>query len=215
MNLGNVVIFGDSYSTYAGCIPEGYAHYYGREDTEGCGVKNADMTWWRMLINECEGNLLLNDSWSGSTVGYTGYNGDCSKTNSFIFRLQRLIENGFFEDNKIDTILVFGGTNDNWANAPVGEVKAGDIEWDERFLVLPAFCHFASLLKKCAPSARVIFIVNTDLKPEVEQGIIRAGKLYGYESVLLSDIDKYSGHPTDLGMVQIKDQIKDQIKAVL
>ena len=50
MGFGNVLIFGDSYSTYRGCIPEGFAHYYGREDTEICGVKNADMTWWQMLL---------------------------------------------------------------------------------------------------------------------------------------------------------------------
>lgn len=28
MNFGKVIIFGDSYSTYSGYIPEGYAVYY-------------------------------------------------------------------------------------------------------------------------------------------------------------------------------------------
>ena len=105
-------------------------------------------------------------------------------------------------------MLVFGGTNDSWANAPVGEVKEGEIPWEERFLVLPAFCHFASLLGKCAPDARVIFIVNSELNPEIELGIPKAAELYGHDSVVLRDIDKHSGHPTALGMVQIKDQIK-------
>lgn len=208
MDLGNLIIFGDSYSTFIGSIPEGFAHYYGRNDTEGCGVTSEDKTWWRLLINECGGNLLENNSWSGSTLGYTGYNGDCSKTNSFIFRLQNLIDDGFFEKNTVDTVLVFGGTNDSWANAPVGEVKEGEIPWEERFLVLPAFCYFASLLGKCAPDARVIFIVNSELNPEIELGIPKAAELYGHDSVVLRDIDKHSGHPTALGMVQIKDQIK-------
>lgn len=208
MNLGNVLIFGDSYSTYRDCIPEGYAHYYGREDTEICGVKSADMTWWSLLINECNGNLLLNDSWSGSTVGYTGYQGDCSGTSSFIFRLLRLIENGYFESNKVDTVLVFGGTNDSWADAPVGDIMEGEVEWNDRFKVLPAFCYFAYLLKKTLPDVRIIFIINTELKPEIEAGIARASKINGCESVLLSGIDKCNGHPTALGMVQIKDQIK-------
>lgn len=206
--LGNVIIFGDSYSTYRGCIPEGFAHYYGREDTEVCGVKNADMTWWKMLLDECGGRLVQNNSWSGSTVCYQGYQGDCSKTSSFIYRLQCLIETGFFDKNAIDTVFVFGGTNDSWANTPLGEVKAGEIQWEERFNVLPGFCCFASLLKGALPNARIIYIINTDLNPGIETGVVKVSELYGAESILLSNIDKVNGHPTALGMVQIKDQIK-------
>ena len=208
MKLGNVIVFGDSYSTYKDCIPEGYAHYYGREDTQVCGVLSADMTWWHMLVKECEGNLLLNDSWSGSTVCYTGYEGDCSKTNSFIYRLEGLIDNGFFADNSVDTVLVFGGTNDNWANAPEGEATVGEVEFNERFKVIPAFCHFATLLRSKLPEARIIFIINTELKETVTSGIAKASEINGCDSLLLSDIDKCWGHPTALGMVQIKDQIK-------
>ena len=35
--MKNFMILGDSYSTYAGCIPEGYAVYYCKEGREGLG----------------------------------------------------------------------------------------------------------------------------------------------------------------------------------
>ncbi len=34
--------------------------------------------------------------------------------------MKNYIENGYFNKNKIDTIFVFGGTNDGWANSPLG-----------------------------------------------------------------------------------------------
>jgi hypothetical protein len=124
MNLGNVLIMGDSYSTFEGYNPEGYRHYYApvpRPDTNTDVVK-VEHTWWHPLLAKTNANLILNNSWSGSTIGYTGYNGDDnSQTCSFIYRLRQLIAEGFFEKNKIDTVLVFGGTNDNWCCAPLGK----------------------------------------------------------------------------------------------
>ena len=79
--MNNILIFGDSYSTYEGYIPDGYATYYPSLD-----VLTVDETWWMRYIKKINGNLIQNNSWSGSTICYTGYNGDCSHTNSFIYR---------------------------------------------------------------------------------------------------------------------------------
>ena len=49
MNFGNVMIFGDSYSTYAGCIPKGYATYYSPE-----GDPNSDHTVKKTFCNICK-----------------------------------------------------------------------------------------------------------------------------------------------------------------
>ena len=84
MSLGNVLIFGDSYSTFKGFIPQGYVDYYRPEGNPKTDLLHVEETWWHRLITKTESTLLLNDSWSGSTVCNTGYNGDCSKTNSFI-----------------------------------------------------------------------------------------------------------------------------------
>lgn len=71
MTFGNVLIFGDSYSTFLNYIPEGYAHYYG--DSSKSDLDSVEQTWWYQLITETHSNLVLNDSWSGSTVCNTGY----------------------------------------------------------------------------------------------------------------------------------------------
>ena len=93
----NVIIFGDSYSTFKGFIPDGYAVYYSEEERPETDVTKVSETWWHQVVNEANLNLVLNNSWSGSTIGYTGYNNsDCSKSSSFIYRLKELIENGFF-----------------------------------------------------------------------------------------------------------------------
>ena len=107
MKLGNTVIFGDSYSTFRGYIPEGYAVYY-TETREIPDVRRVEDTWWKMLHTELDGNIIRNDSWSGSTVCYTGYNGtDCSATSSFIHRMNKLAGEGFFADNKVSAVAAF------------------------------------------------------------------------------------------------------------
>ena len=124
--FGNVLILGDSYSTFKDYIPEGFAVYY-REDGGDTDVRSVDKTWWHQLIDDTNSNLVLNSSYSGSSICNTGYGGqDCSETHSFIARLNCLIRDGFFENNEINTVFVFGGTNDKWAGSPLGENKFSD-----------------------------------------------------------------------------------------
>ncbi|MBO7091223.1 MAG: hypothetical protein J6W23_05510, partial [Victivallales bacterium] len=68
-----VSILGDSYSTFKGWIPEGNAIYY--PQTKGNNdVKNAEECWWHLVTAAIGGELEKNESWSGSTICYTGYN---------------------------------------------------------------------------------------------------------------------------------------------
>ena len=75
MSFGNVLIFGDSYSTFEAWIPEGNASYYPPTTESRPMIDDVKDTWWHSLITETNSNLVLNESWSGSTVGYTGYDG--------------------------------------------------------------------------------------------------------------------------------------------
>lgn len=98
----------------------------------------------------------IGNSWSGSTICYTGYNNaDCSKTSSFIYRYMKLKSEGFFQQNEIDGIIVFGGTNDSWANAPLGKLKYSGWHEEDLFNVLPAISYFANILKKDFPNANL------------------------------------------------------------
>ena len=204
----NVIIFGDSYSTFENFVPDGYAVYYSENESPETDVTKVEQTWWHQVVENAELNLILNNSWSGSTIGYTGYdNVDCSKSSSFIYRLKQLIENGFFLENKIDTVFVFGGTNDSWSNAPLGEIKYSDWEEKDLFSVLPAICYFLNLLKETLPQAKIYCLINTEIKPEIASCMETACKTYNITPVTFDKIDKKCGHPTIQGMKDIKDRV--------
>ena len=211
--IGNLLIFGDSYSTFEGHIPKGHAVYYSESDPSNTGVTKVSETWWYPLLSLLSANLVYNDSWSGSTICNTGYGGDCSKTSSFIYRLERHIENGFFEKNKVDTLFVFGGTNDSWANSPLGEIKFSDIKAEELFSVLPAVSYLAKRLREALPDVNVIFLINTEIKEEIREGIRLCANHYGHRYIDFPYIEKVGNHPTPIGMKTIKDTVLDYIKA--
>ena len=208
MKLGNVMIFGDSYSTYRGYIPEEYATYYADEIFKNTDVNRVEQTWWHRVVTHGGANLVMNNSWSGSTIGYTGYGGvNCSETSSFICRFRKLKAEGFFEKNTLDTIFVFGGTNDSWCGAPTGIPKYEGFTEADLFLALPAASYFLKELRDTVPSAQIAVVINTGLKPALVEVFKTACERFGLSCVELSDIDKLGGHPTILGMSQIAEQI--------
>ncbi len=216
--IKNFMIFGDSYSTHKDYIPEGYPVYYcseGRSPDRPVTKMLPTQTWWGRLMEHTGVTLIQNNSWSGSTIGHTGYEGDCSQTSSFICRYRQLLASGFFEKNRIDTFFVFGGTNDSWSDAPLGTEMFSDWQESDLFCVLPAICYFMAQLKQNHPKARIVFIANCDIKEEIVACIQNASQRLGVECVTLHDIDKFTGHPTILGMEQICRQILEQLNLKL
>ncbi len=205
MKNERILIFGDSYSTFKGYIPEGYAVYYPCEGH--VTVDDVSKTWWQMLLTETDSKLILNNSWSGSTICNTGYSGDCSKTSSFICRLEKLIESGFFEKNELDRVFVFGGTNDSWSKNACGELMFDSWIADDLFRVLPGICYFTHKLLSVVSKEKVHIIINTGLGDEITNGLLGICEHYDLKYTKLHDIDKLSGHPTFAGMTAIKDQI--------
>lgn len=211
--MKNIMILGDSYSTFKGYIPEGYAAYYDPEQSKGIDVASVRDTWWYKLCEEENLNLILNNSWSGSTVCHTGYNNaDCSKTSSFIHRFRKLKTEGFFYKNKIDVLFIFGATNDSWANVPLGQVQFSDFEEENLFKVLPGICYLIKEAKESLPDTKIVYVINTDLKDEITNTVIEAAEHYGINYVRLDSITKINGHPTAKGMTEIKEQVASFIK---
>ena len=209
----NTLIFGDSYSTFEGFVPAGYAIYYSEKERPDTDVINVTQTWWHQVVKEKNLNLVQNNSWSGSTIGYTGYgNTDCSQTSSFIYRLKQLIAAEFFAQNPIDKVFVFGGTNDSWADVPLGEIKYSDWKDDDLYTVLPAVSYFLNLLKETLPQADIYCLINTELKPEIAACMQGACGKYRITPVTFSSIDKNCGHPTIQGMKNIADSVLRAIK---
>jgi len=61
-------ILGDSISTLEGYNPRGYNVFYTGENCIRSNVREMNDTWWGKVIKFFEGELLVNNSWSGSRV---------------------------------------------------------------------------------------------------------------------------------------------------
>jgi len=221
--LGNVFILGDSYSTFGGYIPEGYSAYYTADgpyylqkipelkfnENDVCDVTQ---TWWYNLVNE-NGVLIQNNSWSGTTLCNTGYNGKDDSEISFIGRVEKLEKEGFFDKNRIDTVFIFGGTNDSFADSPLGKCMFSHWAKQDLYEVLPGFCYLADKLKHILPDANIYSILNTGLKKEITDGYKLACDNLGIDAIELRDIDKVESHPTVRGMLAIKNQILEYINS--
>lgn len=220
MGYKNTLVFGDSYSTFRDYIPEGNATYYGAdmerpsEEHTQYNVKKVEQTWWHKVLTATDSNLLINDSWSGSTICYRGYNGDDNRAagRSFICRLRKYKKQSLFKENKVDAVFVFGGTNDCWCGADTGELKFEGVTEEDCYSVLPAFCLFFKELKETLPEADIYAVINCDLKYEIIEGLRGAAEHYGITPIKLEGVDKLNGHPTIRGMEDIANQILAKIK---
>lgn len=210
-SLHKVFILGDSYSTYSGYIPEGYDTYYGDDIENGTDVHRVGQTWWYQLMTATNSQLVANHSWSGTTICNTGYGGP-DAPNSFIRRLDRLIEMEFFDNNPVDTMLILGGQNDDWCNAPIGNLQTENWTEDDLLQYGPALCYLIHRIKTMLPDIRLIFIINSEMKPEIIAYQKEACAQYGVDVIQLHAIHKINGHPSVVGMKQICSQILNRLK---
>ena len=132
-----VSILGDSYSTFKGVGPSHYAPFYPNDRND---VVEVEQTWWSLYIKAKGYQLEKNDSWGGTTICGTGYGRMDSSRNNFISRVDSL--------GNPDIIFVFGGTNDAWANSPVGEYQYADWTKDDCKNFRPALACLFDMLKK-------------------------------------------------------------------
>ena len=188
-----VSILGDSYSAFRGWIPEGNDTWYGPgRDND---VQNVENTWWYRLIEDNALELEMNNSFSGATICNTGHFGRDYTDRSFVSRSTSLGQNP-------DIIYVFGGTNDDWVEAPLGEEDGTNL-----FEVRPAVKTMLKNIKAAYPEAICLVIINTELKPDIENLLINASEAEGVPYVKLRNIDKQKGHPSINGMKAISRQV--------
>ena len=202
----SVSILGDSYSTFENYIePKGNEMwYFVHPDPKRTDVSDVKQTWWHQLIKDGGYRLEQNNSYSGSTVCTTGYRGEDYTERAFITRMDNL--------GCPDILLIFGATNDSWANAPIGEFVWGD--WTEEQLksFRPALTYMLSHIVDRYPNTELLYIINDGLKPEITSSIVEACDRYGVPYVQLQDIDKTAGHPNVNGMKQIKEQVAKAVE---
>ena len=211
--IGNLFILGDSYSTFEGYIPADCQSWYYPDDDPKTDVHNVADTWWHQLTKETGANLKCNSSFSGTTICRTGYEGSDTTNICFIGRFKKLLNEGWFEKNQVDTFMIFGGTNDNWANSPLGECIYSDWSEQDLFSVYPALCYLLDRVKTALPKTKVYFILNTELKSEINENFKKICDNSGVDLIELKNISKQNGHPDKEGMAQIKEQVLNYIKA--
>ena len=202
----SVSILGDSYSTYEGFMTPSTNElwYYAQNSEARTDVKNVRQTWWHQVIKENGWRLCINNSYSGATVSYTGYDGNDYSARSFNTRMDNL--------GQPDIIFVFGATNDSWAGSPVGEYKYENITWGDLYQFRPALARMLQWMTDRYVNTEIYFILNDDLRDEIDESVKTICDRYGVPVIELEGIDKISGHPSVKGMRQIADQVNAFLK---
>ena len=155
-----VSVLGDSYSTFIGIIPSNYATFYPNDRND---VKEVEQTWWSLYTKAKGYTLEKNDSWGGTTICGTGYGRMDSSRSNFISRVDSL--------GNPDIIFVFGGTNDAWANSPVGEYQYSDWTKDDCKNFRPALACLIDMLKKRYSTATICCILNSELREPINESM--------------------------------------------
>lgn len=202
----SVSILGDSYSTFEGYVePEtNEMWYYAQGERGRTDVMDVRQTWWYLLISQRGWKLCQNNSYSGSTISYSGYSGNDYSQRSFLTRMKDL--------GCPDIILIFGATNDSWAGAPIGEYQYENLSKANFWNFRPAMARMLEWMTARYVGADIYFLLNDGLKPEINESVRTICKHYGVTCIELHDIDKMSGHPSVKGMAQIAEQVSSQVK---
>ena len=154
-----VAVLGDSYSTFEGFIPKGYATWYTTAVQKATDVNKVEQTWWWQVIKEGGYKMGNINSYSGSTICNTGY----------------------------------------WKRADL-------------YCFRPALAKLLSDLRQRHPNVDIYFILNSELKDEINESVKKICKTYQVPVIALHDIDKKNGHPTIKGMRSLADQVLKVIK---
>lgn len=224
--IRKITIMGDSYSTFEGWSNKdvagndnNYYVYYPYECTL-TGVDCVEKTWWYMLGEKPGLELEISNSFSGSVISNTHYNGvDVTGTDiSFLNRVGKN-SNGVDYNGDPDVILILGGTNDCWAGVDLGDYVYKNWSAADLKCFRPAFSKLISSLMEHYPEATIYNITNdgADGFPEglgrsYAKSMKRICRHYGVTNIELEDIEKVEGHPTYAGMQAICEQIYSVLK---
>ena len=202
----SISILGDSYSTFSNWVPKDYALWY-TSTQKSTDAHKVEDTWWWKLCDKTHCTLLTNSSYSGSTICNTGYHGKDATQTSFITRMKKDLGEEKALSSKPQVLFIFGGTNDSWANSPLGEPQYDNWTTEDLFKTFPATCYMLDYLKRWNPGTKIIFISNSELKKEFYTGIQTICQHYQIDLIQLENIKKQAGHPNIEGMESISEQI--------
>ncbi len=201
-----VSILGDSYSTFEGYVtPEtNEMWYYAQGERGRTDVMDVRQTWWHQLITRQGWKFCQNNSYSGSTISYSGYSGNDYSKRSFLTRMDNL--------GCPDIIFIFGATNDSWAGAPIGEYQYENLSKANFWTFRPAMARMLEWMTLRYVGTDIYFLLNDGLRDDINESVRTICQHYGVKCIELHDIDKQSGHPSVKGMKQIAEQVAGALK---
>ena len=196
-----VSVLGDSYSTYEGFLtPSTNAIWYHVKNASSkTDVTSVTQTWWHQVISKMGWRLCVNNSYSGSTICHTGYDGNDYSDRSFLTRMDNL--------GCPDIIFIFGATNDSWAHVSLGEYKYDGILPSDLWQFRPGMARLLEWMQQRYLGTELIFILNDGLTEGITESVKTICEHYGVKCIALKGIHKLSGHPSVRGMQQIAEQV--------
>lgn len=143
-------VLGDSISTLDGFNPKGYKVFYAGDNCVKSGVVKATDTWWDKVIGFFGGELLVNNSWSGSRVTKLKdkeqlFPSGCSDERTAALHINTV---------KPDVILVYLGTND-WAFGAKTGNETRILGEDSNELFVEAYDRMLKKLKSNYPESEI------------------------------------------------------------
>lgn len=218
-------ILGDSISTLEGYNPKGYKVFYTGDNCVKAGVVEAKDTWWDKVIGFFGGELLVNNSWSGSRVTKLKdkeqlFPSGCSDERTAALHIN---------DVKPDVILVYLGTND-WAFGAKTGNETRILGEDSNELFDEAYDSMLKKLKSNYPESEIwcctLCETHISKRPDFQFPHKYAGthieeyneiirKVVGHHNCKLVDLYDYrmtydsidGSHPTNAGMNTIATMI--------
>ena len=223
-------ILGDSISTFEGVSEPKGAEFYDTARKMASGIVTAADTWWGQVIERLGGKLLVNNSWSGSTVcwqpQYQVPAYGCSDA-----RTSALGKEG----KAPDVIILFMGINDWGRGLQVVDNRKGKANENNCALFSVAYKAMLKKLKANYPSAEIwcmtlpisgctckagfefpyyysgrhIFEYCDAIKDSARQYNCRIVDLYGYGKAY-DTLDVF--HPNASGMATLADAVLSELK---
>ena len=200
-----VAVLGDSYSTFEGFIPKGNAiWYFNPAHKDMTDVESVEQTWWWQVIKNGGYKMGVVNAYSGATICNTGYRDEDYSDRSFVTRDHDL--------GCPDIILICGATNDSWAGVKMGNYQYGDWRRADLYYFRPAMAKMLSDIRQHYPNVDVYFILNSDLKDDINKSVDEVCRHYDVPVIKLKNIDKKNGHPSVKGMKSFAEQVLSVLK---
>ena len=209
-------LIGDSISTFAGWLPEGYVAFY---PNSASGIQEVEQTYWHRLRYDLMPDAVLdrNLAFSATRVAKIGTD-DNYDLNDFVTRVDQV---GFDDP---DIVLIHGGTNDRRASTSA-HAPLGDYGYDKPLEELDRYCFRSSyvcLVRKIMekhPGVKIVCIIGDTLNTEKYQDLADSIKAiadhYGFPTVSFTyALESADGvHPSLYGAEYMADRIFEVLEA--